>query len=639
MKHTVEILQRYKPNAKCSPSHLPVSYSFPIRRLLQNGGTALHAACRRGLTDIAQLLLEAGADPLSRDTDGRTPELVALDLGHSDCAGLFYHMAVPTTTSRVVAGTMNIGTTASGSCDRDKQRGSTGDSCGDNHTERSSYLGDAQRWNGASLPEGDGYKGEESSPGRGTEDIIKDAYPQREAYGGLGEERAWTNAKQLDDTQLSEIGRPHTSAGGLPVDDAVQKELCEQSGHASHKVPAGENTREGAVQDQQEGAGTGKQDDEDWTRETNGDWHSVHGSFSEAATSNVAEERRSFAAPPPTQELTALALDSELTETDYKLLSLEVEADGDGGGSGGVVTDLKETQQQERSIGPVIDVQEHQDGEGGGANNEGWPWMAGVQQSSSKLAGHGATDQARREKVSKWRIGGDDNQRQYMSPSQSDSNDGDEGNHRLAEDQRVAEYDTQQEDGQECWLADRTTEWNDTLTRWGSYTAGAAQGEYADTYAWGTSSVVPQHQEVENSYSNHVSEEEPSALETKNSASAWEERRFDKRNASIRSVTENDYGGAGESSDNTAAGVRDVTIDSTTIAGQDIVAGKSTARGLNEIAAVIQTQSKWMALVDQYSGSVYYMDQQSGVTQWEKPQDEEGAIEVANGCVEPMIAT
>lgn len=54
----------------------------------------LHATCRLGLTDIAQLLLEHGADPHVRDGHGKTPELVALDLGHADCAGLFYNVDI-----------------------------------------------------------------------------------------------------------------------------------------------------------------------------------------------------------------------------------------------------------------------------------------------------------------------------------------------------------------------------------------------------------------------------------------------------------------------------------------------------------------------------------------------------------------
>ena len=46
------------------------------------------------MTDIARLLLEAGADPHARNADGKTPELMALDLGHADCAGLFYNMEI-----------------------------------------------------------------------------------------------------------------------------------------------------------------------------------------------------------------------------------------------------------------------------------------------------------------------------------------------------------------------------------------------------------------------------------------------------------------------------------------------------------------------------------------------------------------
>lgn len=60
----------------------------------QDGGTVLHAACRLGLTDVAKLLLDAGANPHARDTLGRTPRLVALDLNQADCAGLFYKMAI-----------------------------------------------------------------------------------------------------------------------------------------------------------------------------------------------------------------------------------------------------------------------------------------------------------------------------------------------------------------------------------------------------------------------------------------------------------------------------------------------------------------------------------------------------------------
>ncbi|CAM9408287.1 unnamed protein product [Ectocarpus sp. 4 AP-2014] len=60
----------------------------------ENGGTVLHAACRLGLTDIARLLLEHGADPHVRDARGRTPELVALNLDHGDCAGLFYNVDI-----------------------------------------------------------------------------------------------------------------------------------------------------------------------------------------------------------------------------------------------------------------------------------------------------------------------------------------------------------------------------------------------------------------------------------------------------------------------------------------------------------------------------------------------------------------
>lgn len=69
---------------------------FPgnIRHRKQRGSTELHAACRKGFMDIAQILLDAGANPHSRDREGRTPELVALDFDRGDCAALFYNLAI-----------------------------------------------------------------------------------------------------------------------------------------------------------------------------------------------------------------------------------------------------------------------------------------------------------------------------------------------------------------------------------------------------------------------------------------------------------------------------------------------------------------------------------------------------------------
>lgn len=42
------------------------------------------------MTDVARLLLKAGADPYVLDAQGKTPELVALAMGHAECACLFY---------------------------------------------------------------------------------------------------------------------------------------------------------------------------------------------------------------------------------------------------------------------------------------------------------------------------------------------------------------------------------------------------------------------------------------------------------------------------------------------------------------------------------------------------------------------
>lgn len=46
----------------------------------------------------------------------------------------------------------------------------------------------------------------------------------------------------------------------------------------------------------------------------------------------------------------------------------------------------------------------------------------------------------------------------------------------------------------------------------------------------------------------------------------------------------------------------------------------------NGIAGMVRAKNRWMSLVDRESGSVYYQNEQSGLTQWEAPED--GAVVV-----------
>jgi len=56
----------------------------PNRKEKANGGTPLHVACFQGHTEVAKLLIKAGAHLSPRDKEGFTPLFQAKDQGHPD---------------------------------------------------------------------------------------------------------------------------------------------------------------------------------------------------------------------------------------------------------------------------------------------------------------------------------------------------------------------------------------------------------------------------------------------------------------------------------------------------------------------------------------------------------------------------
>ena len=58
----------------------------PLDALDRSGATALHYAAWEGWADVAEALLEAGADPNRRDSRGFTPLWYATRLGRTDVA-------------------------------------------------------------------------------------------------------------------------------------------------------------------------------------------------------------------------------------------------------------------------------------------------------------------------------------------------------------------------------------------------------------------------------------------------------------------------------------------------------------------------------------------------------------------------
>ena len=68
-------------------------YSDRVKYLLEervNGQTALMAACAKGLTKCARLLMETPTAVVAEDEKGRTPLHLAASNGHADCVSELY---------------------------------------------------------------------------------------------------------------------------------------------------------------------------------------------------------------------------------------------------------------------------------------------------------------------------------------------------------------------------------------------------------------------------------------------------------------------------------------------------------------------------------------------------------------------
>lgn len=62
------------------------------------------------------------------------------------------------------------------------------------------------------------------------------------------------------------------------------------------------------------------------------------------------------------------------------------------------------------------------------------------------------------------------------------------------------------------------------------------------------------------------------------------------------------------------------------LVGGERATDMASSTGWSGVAAVFRAKSTWVSLVDRESGSVYYLDQQSGLTQWEAPEDGDDVV-------------
>lgn len=182
----------------------------------------LHAACRLGLTDIAQLLLEHGADPHVRDAHGRTPELVALDLGHADCAGLFYNVDIHSYAPK-----------QSGADD-----GSTSDE--ENSAEGAPYENNGHRGDGGSsgsrsgIGGGDDDNARENQEGEGEGEGARESGSQgREGPAGDGDEQASSSIFPREGYADAFAASRRASTMSMRAEEQVERSQQRASGKSS----------------------------------------------------------------------------------------------------------------------------------------------------------------------------------------------------------------------------------------------------------------------------------------------------------------------------------------------------------------------------------------------------------------------
>ncbi|CAM9189274.1 unnamed protein product [Ectocarpus fasciculatus] len=280
----------------------------------ENGGTVLHAACRLGLTDIARLLLEHGADPHVRDARGRTPELVALDLDHGDCAGLFYnvdiHSYIP------------------------NRGGGAGDSGGDggDDSSRESEPGDGEA-RGEDNRRNENRHGEGGIGGSSSDDDSETDKAQRPAVGAVGqeeegeqwdrdiayqereeteEEGAWATNNLREGFAEAVAAARRASSLSMPAQDQAGVEGSSNIGEDPEGARHMENSKSNESKGWHEGNGRGSVDAEadrpEWI------WSETEG-WIRGAGSGSGDSAASRAHPLP--ELNEENRDPGATEADY----------------------------------------------------------------------------------------------------------------------------------------------------------------------------------------------------------------------------------------------------------------------------------------------------------------------------------
>lgn len=628
----------------------------------------LHAACRQGLTEIAQLLLEAGANPHIRDKAGRAPELVALDFDQTDCATLFYNLAfVPSTgksqaepnygpsanNSETVSESTSTkrhgNSSASGSSDGERQyelggrSGSRDDSKGGREEQEvgiwvgeHSRLREAGEASSLEQPLSNESSAEPQSTGplgRNREKIDRDSW-RASSSSDTGE-----NKKQEGKKGRAEAGRDsdHVDELWVPV-IATEREILLSRGRdlGEYSAESGDERQENGAKraDQDVDGDSGVNDGEEWAwTETKG-WRRLRVGLAHAvAAERQLSSMRIAGYRPEDGQGPGDDGGSEWAWTTtggwQKVQFFNLAADGVGveqktataTGTDNLGTAGKSSLHHGEQAPIYEEATDH-----GAENDRGVAGRGWVQTStndpkdSSNLA---VKDDGNQE----WLSLGEDGRLQYSDAAdvrhyQREGQNTEERSSDEVQDETSMRATTRQEDnyterGEERAVGLRSSALalDSDATQRQLQDAEEGQGVVGTARAW-HDFFDPQRAPATGDTSRRRS-----------SNDEWDEPihsvpdyDYDKNksNGSTLTITpENEPRPAERRQDSVPEGFATHSTEPVDVGPATHVRTKTYGRG--GLTGILKAESKWMALVDPDSGSTYYLDQQSGLTQWEIP--------------------
>ena len=539
---------------------------------------------------------------LARDARGRTPELVALDLGHVDCAGLFYNMDIHSYTPKQ--------TDSGGSSDDDEPRAGQGE-------------GRRERGHDVSRSEDDDDGGAHDADPDAREYLHSQRNGEAGATAGAtaGARASTTSLRQGFDQAVAAARR----ASSLSMQQQQQQPEEEEQGQegprrhrgsaSSSSFPLGERVTRGDKAAQEEGEREGEGQREGYT---GGSSSAEPGENAERYTEGYDDGEEGHA-----NNAEGERADWEWSETEGWIRA------GEGGGTGAPAGDEAPLDEEHENRRQAAD--NFGDGEEGyypghqgygepreSGSYSDWqqqPYYSTSQQGDSHGGSYDGTDQ------------GDDQQQQQQQYSYSGR--GEDGSYDTAhgagndisdninprqEDQRNVDFFEQA--GWEGPGDGRGGDSAELLQETGAAAAAAAAAGGDDDIRGLFEAALG---EGRGAPGTDPDKEKPGEWGQNVAGGGSANHLGADGNKSSSDDDDDDDNDGREQERSTAAASHGNSARS----GRDT----SSSSGWGSAFAAVKASNRWMSLLDTSSGNVYYQNERSGQTEWELP---EGAVVVYN---------